>query len=126
MIFTTGTYPILAIVLFLYSAHISFLTIHILPFMFQATNYIKAAMLFVLTYSLLIGVFACFGYNQSQLLVAIYAGYPLSAVFRPFRSTSILISHPLTLTSDFGNRRCLLPLRLTCSHSRQKPFHAAS
>ena len=126
MIFTNGTYPILAIILFLYSAHISFLTIHILPFMFQATNYIKAAMLFVLTYSLLIGVFACFGYNQSQLLVAIYAGYPLSAVLHPFRNTTMLAGHSLTHSSDVGNRRCLLPLRLTCSHSRQEPFHAAS
>lgn len=85
MISPRGSYQILSVVLFLYTAHMSFLTLHILPFMFEATNYIKTSMLFVLTYSLLIGVFASFGYDQSQLLVALYAGYPVSAVLLLFR-----------------------------------------
>ena len=80
LFFTSGASSILAIVLCAYTAHLSYLTVRTLPFMFRATNYIKAAMLFVLTYSLLVGIFASFGYNQSQLVFAVYVGYPITAV----------------------------------------------
>jgi hypothetical protein len=48
--------------------------------MFQLTNYIKVPMMFTLTYSLFIAIFAAGGYDQQSLLIALYSGYPVVAL----------------------------------------------
>ena len=78
--FPTNTTPIIPIIFFLYTAYLSYSTLRLLPHMFRVTNYIKVAMMFVLSYSLFIAIFAAGGYHQQSLLVALYSGYPIVAV----------------------------------------------
>ena len=121
LLFTSGVSPVLAIILFVYTAHLSYLTVRILPFMFRVTNYIKAAMMFILSYSLFMGVLASFGCDQSQLLTAIYVGFPISAVraLTTLRCRHAHFCHTHALTVA-GNRRRLLPLHHACSYRRQE------
>lgn len=78
--FPTNPTPIIPILFFLFAAHLSYSTLRLLPHMFQLTNYIKVAMMFTLTYSLFIGIFAAGGFDQQSLLVALYSGYPIVAI----------------------------------------------
>ena len=78
--FPSNTTPIVPIIFFLFSGHLSYNTLRLLPHMFRLTNYIKVSMMFMLTYSLFIAIFAAGGTDQDSLLTALYAGYPISAV----------------------------------------------
>ncbi len=78
--FSSNTTPIIPIIFFLFSGHLSYSTLRLLPHLFQLTNYIKVSMMFMLTYSLFIAIFAAGGTDQETLLTALYAGYPVSAV----------------------------------------------
>jgi hypothetical protein len=78
--FPTNPSPIIPILYFIFAAHLSYNTVRLLPYMFRLTNYIKASMLFMLTYSLFIGIFAAGGFDQPRLLIALYSGYPIVAV----------------------------------------------
>jgi hypothetical protein len=78
--FPTSPTPIVPIIFFFYAAYISYSTLRLLPHMFQLTNYIKVSMMFTLTYSLFIAIFASGGFDQQSLLVALYSGYPVVAL----------------------------------------------
>lgn len=78
--FPSNPSPIIPVIFFLFAAHLSYSIIRVLPHMFQLTNYIKVSMMFILTYSLFIGIFAAAGFNQGSLQIALYSGYPVAAV----------------------------------------------
>ena len=78
--FPTNPTPIIPVIFCVYTAYLSYSTLRLLPHMFRIANYIKVAMMFVLSYSLFIAIFAAGGYHQQSLLVALYSGYPVVAV----------------------------------------------
>ncbi len=79
--FPTSPTPIVPIIFFSFAAYLSYGTLRLLPHMYRFTNYIKVSMMFMLTYSLFIAIFAAGGFNQESLLTALYSGYPVVAIF---------------------------------------------
>jgi hypothetical protein len=77
--FPSSTTPIVPIIFFFFASHLSYCTLRVLPHMFQLTNYIKVSMMFMLSYSLFIAIFAASGTDQETLLIALYSGYPVAA-----------------------------------------------
>jgi len=113
--FPTNPSPIIPILYFIFAAHLSYNTVRLLPYMFRLTNYIKASMLFMLTYSLFIGIFAAGGFNQPKLLVALYSGYPIIAVF------GLVVVHARCIMLDATAQKSLANLPPEMHHHSSVP-----
>ena len=109
--FPTNPSPIIPILFFTFAAHLSYSTVRLLPYMFRLTNYIKSSMLFILTYSLFIGIFAAGGFNQPSLMIALYAGYPISAV------CGLIVVHVRCIMLDATAQKSLANLPPEMHHS---------